>query len=251
MFSVHAFYKSLALQASPTYANLTPLSDPIATVSNNLLYVGALNNLIGVLMLGQTAGKSKVESPSLLNIAPYQVINIPQSDLPVASMQLAIQQSSPFKLVTNEALQAFASNTSSAAASSTLALVFLSDGALAPVSGEIIHARATLTSSSTADAWENAAIAFDTILPAGNYDVVGARVEGAHVKAFRLLFQGNSTFRPGSLAALGVDGADVKGSRDGGWGTWGTFDQFTPPSVDNITDGTSETAVLYLDLIKK
>jgi len=251
MFSVHAFYKNLALQASPTYVNLTPLPDPISTVTGNLLYVGALNNLIGALMLGQTAGKSKIETPSLLNIAPFQVVKVPQSDLPTSTMELALQPASPFKLITNEAIQAFATNTNAAATSATMALVFLSDGALAPVTGEIIHARATLTTSATADAWENAGLTFDTVLPAGNYDVVGARLEGAHAKAFRFVFVGSTNNRPGTLASLGVDGNDVKGSRDGGWGLWGSFDQFTPPTIDVITDGTSETATVYLDLIKK
>ena len=251
MFNVHAFYKSLALQASPAYTNLTPLPDPIATVNANLLYVGELNNLIGVLMLGTTAGKSKVETPSLLNIAPYQVIDIPQSDLPVADMDLSLQEKSPFKLVTNEGIQAFSSNTNVATASPTIALVFLSDGALASVTGEIVHARAEVTTSATADSWENAKVAFDTVLPAGNYDVVGARLEGAHAKAFRFVFQGNTIARPGTFAVLGVNGNDVKGSRNGGWGVWGSFNQFTPPTIDVISDGTSETAVLYLDIIKK
>lgn len=250
MFSIHAFYKSIALQAAPAYTNLLPLADPIATVKGNLLYVGALPNLIGVLAMGTTADKTKVETPSLLNIAPYQVVNIPQSDLPVKDMQQAIQSSSPFKLVTNEGMQVFSSNSSTADPSPTTALVFLSDGALAPVTGEIIHARATVVTGATADSWENAPITFDTVLPAGNYEVVGSRVEGAHVKAFRYVFQGNTSFRPGSLGALGVNGADVVGSRDGGWGKWGSFDQFTPPSMDVISDGTSETATVYLDLIK-
>ncbi len=250
-FSIHAFYKSLTLQATPTYTNLTPLSDPIATVNNNLLYVGALNNLIGALEIGTTAGKSKVETPSLLNIAPMQIVNIPQSDLPVVDMTQSIQSISPFKLVTNEAIQVFASNTSTANPSGTLALVFLSDGALAPITGEIIHARSSVVTSAVANSWENETISFDTVLPAGNYDVVGARLEGAHTKAFRFVFQGDTSVRPGTLAALGVNGNDVEGSRNGGWGTWGSFDQFTPPTIDIINDGTSETATLYIDLIKK
>ena len=250
MFSLHAFYKSLALQAAPTYTNLTPLADPIATVKGNLMYVGALSKLVGVLALGTTAGKTKVETPSLLNIAPYQVVDIPQSDLPVKDMQQSIQAASPFSLVTNEGMQVFSSNTATAAASPTIALVFLSDGALAPVTGEIIHARATVVTGATADSWENAPLSFDTVLPAGNYEVVGTRVEGVHTKAFRFVFQGDTSFRPGSFTALGVDGNDVIGSRDGGWGKWGSFDQFTPPSMDIISDGTSETAAVYLDLIK-
>jgi len=251
MFNVHAFYKSLPLQATPTYINLTPLSDPIATVNANLLYVGELNNLIGALMLGSTAGKSKVETPSLLNIAPFQVIDIPQSDLPVADMELELQANSPFKLVTNEGIQFFSSNTNTTTASPTIGLVFLSDGALAPVTGEIVHARATVVTSANADSWENSKLAFDTVLPAGNYEVVGARLEGDNVKAFRFVFQGNTSSRPGSFAALGVNGNDVKGARNGGWGVWGSFNQFTPPTIDVITNGTSETAVLYLDIIKK
>ena len=249
-FSVYGFYSSVAAQASPTYVNLTPLADTIATVNGNLLYVGALNNLVGALLFGTTADQSKVVTPSLLNISPYQIVNVPQSPLPVSTMSLAFTPASPFKLVTNEGLQVYSSNSNTSTASPTFALVALSDGALAPVTGEIITARATMTTSATADVWENAALSFDTVLPAGTYNLVGARVEGAHAKAFRMVFQGNTSVRPGSLAALGVNGNDVAGSRRGGWGVWGTFDQFTPPTVDHVADGTSETAVVYLDLIK-
>lgn len=251
MFNVHAFDSSVATSSSASYVNITPLADQIATVSGNLLYVGALNNLLGAITLSANVQRTKLESPSLLDVAPYAITPYIKSVLPTQYGNIAVDMTNPFKLVTTEALQAYAYQATSGSAARTLSLVFLGSGALAPVTGEIFTARATFTTSATADSWQNAAITFDTVLPAGTYDVVGARVNGSHAKAFRMVFQGNTMLRPGSIASLGQDGFTLPGQRNGGWGTWGTFDQFTPPTVDHITDGTSETAELYLDLIKK
>lgn len=250
MFTIHAFQGSVATSSTPAYTNLTPLPDPIATVSGNLLYVGALNNLLGAFVMGANFQRAKLESPSLLNIAPFMITPQISSALPTATMEVGLQASDPVALVTNEAIQAYAFPALSGSASDTLGIIALGDGAVAPVTGKIIHARATVTTPATANTWGNASITFDTVLPAGSYQLVGTRVEGSHVRAFRVVFQGNSNFRPGSLAALGTNGVDVDGARNGGWGVWGTFDQFTPPSFDLITDGTSETASIYLDLIK-
>lgn len=249
MFSVYAYNATLASSSAPTYTNLTPVSDPIVTISGNLLYVGSLTQLLGGYVMGPTASKSKLESPSLLNIAPYQIAPVDTAATPSANPVAGIRPSSPRALATTEGLQMYSSNSSSSATSNTTGLVWLADGAIAPVNGNIIVARGTFTSGTTANVWDNAAITFDTQLPAGNYQIVGARAEGAHLKAFRFVFQGQANVRPGSIAANGVAGLDMPGARNGGWGVWGTFNQYNPPSVDNITDGTSETAVLYLDLI--
>lgn len=250
MISLFAFNSKLA-STTTGFQNVVPVADPIATVSGNLLYIGGLNNLLGAFVLNAQGTKAKLESPTLLNIAPHNVSPIVLNALPTATVPEVLQAASPRKLTTNEGLQAYSDATSGQADPQVTVGVILADGPVAPVAGEIIHARATVTTPSTANVWGNAAITFDTVLPAGSYDVVGARLEGSHLKLFRLVFQGNSSVRPGSLAALGHDGKDIPGSRDGGWGTWGTFDQFTPPSIDMMNDGTSETGVLYLDLIKK
>lgn len=251
MFSLHAFDSSIATSSPAAYTNITPISDPIATVSGNLLYVGGLNQLLGAFTLGANIQRSKLESPTLLNFAPFMIAPYTKSALPTQYENAFVEPASPLKLTTNEALQAYAFSATSGSASQTALGVLLGDGPQAPVSGEIHTVRATFTSSASADSWQNASITFDTVIPAGTYDVVGARAEGSHLKMFRFVFQGNTTVRPGTMAALGADGADLPGARMGGWGTWGSFDQFTPPSVDHITDGTSETVSLYLDLIKK
>lgn len=250
MFTLHAFNASVATSSTPAYVNLTPAADPIATVSGNLLYIGSLNNLLGAFLLAPNIQRAKLESPSILNITPFMVTPIDASAVPTANQRPTLELGSPLALVTNEAIQAYAYQAASGAASDTSMGIIVSDGAIAPVSGKIVHARATATTPSTANAWGNAAITFDTVLPAGTYQLVGARVEGAHVKFFRFVFQGQSNVRPGGTAVLNSNGKDPEFMRNGAMGVWGTFDQFTPPSIDFFNDGTSETASVYLDLIK-
>lgn len=250
MFSVHAYSATVASSTSPTYSNLTPVTDPILTISGNNFYVGALSNLIGAYMLGATADKTKIESPSILNFAPQQVTPVDGAALPTDTLLKTTHPLNPIKLVQNEGINFQTSNSSSSATFDGVGLIYLSDGALAPVTGDIRTVRATFTSGGSNDAWVNSALTFDTNLPAGSYNLVGCRVENAHGKFYRIVFQGNASVRPGGVCVSDSDAADTPNSRRGEMGSWGTFTNFNPPSIDCIDDGTGTASKVYLDIIK-
>ena len=249
MHSLFAFHTQLAT-GPVTYSNLAPVADPITTVVGNLMYVTNFVNLIGGYALGTGASKSKIETPSILNLAPFSVDPVDAASTPSSPTPIKLQPGDPIKLVQDEALQFFGSNSSTAGPQDEYGVVILSDGALAPVNGNIVTARATLTTGSTANVWVNAALSFETVLPQGSYDVVGMRAEGAHTYFARLVFQGNTLARPGVICQASDAKVDIPEFRRGAMGKWGTFNAFTPPSVDTFGDGTSETLNVILDLIK-
>ena len=250
MFSVHAYSATVASSTAPTYTNLTPVSDPILTISGSNFYVGALNNLVGAYMIGATADKTKIESPSILNFAPQQVTPVDDAALPTDTLLHTTHPTSPIKLVTNEGINFQTSNFSTSATFDGVGLIALSDGALAPVDGDIRTIRATVTSGGSNDVWVNKALSFDTNLPAGSYNLVGARYENAHGKYFRIVFQGNASVRPGWVCVSDQDASDTPNMRRGKMGVWGNFTNFNPPSIDILDDGSATAGVLYLDVIK-
>lgn len=247
MFTLHAF--SATTSAATSLTNVAPLSDPVLATSGNFLYVPTLLNLIGVYAGGANVERIQLQSPSLLALAPFEIEPTDESNLPTSPLPILFQEASPIPLVTDEPLQCLYTQTSSGVVQ---AFIFLSDGALAPVTGKIIHARATFTTTGTADSWQNATLSLDSQLAEGTYQLVGCRAQGAHLKAVRFVFpQGTNAVRPGCIAATDDTNFDAQHLfRNGRLGVWGTFTNRVLPTIDHVNDGTTETAVLILDLIK-
>lgn len=249
MFSLHAF----ATTTSGTYGNLTniaPVSDPVLATSGNFLFVPVLNQLIGAYGFGAAILRGQLSTPSLLADVPYDLSPVDANTIPGTTTKLNMHIDDPITLVTNEPLQGLLTTGSNS--TGTLA-IFLADGALAKVSGRILRVRATFVTSATADVWGNAAMTLTNQLAEGTYNLVGARAEGSHGKLFRFVFPGgtNST-RPGAIFSNGAGGVSMMDPifRNGEMGVWGTFSNRVLPTIDNMTDGTSETATLIMDLIK-
>ena len=248
MFSLHAFATSTSGVYGSLY-NLAPVSDPVLATSGNFLYVPTLNNLIGVYGMGTGLLRLQLSSPSLLANVPYDVTPVDAAALPASPLPIEMHLEDPLKLVTDEPLQALMTT-----GSGTLinAFVFLSDGSLSKVSGNIIHARATATSGSTAAVWANSALSLTNQLAEGTYQLVGARIDGAHCIAGRFVFPGgtNAT-RPGLIASAAIGRIESQNLfRNGRMGVWGTFSNRVLPTVDLMSDGTGETVAIILDLIK-
>lgn len=249
MFTLHAF----ATTTSGTYSSLTniaPPSDPVLALSGNFLYVPVLNNLIGAYAFGAAIQRGQLSTPSLLADVPYDITPVDAATIPAAVTLVNIHPEDPIALVTDEPLQALVTTGSNSTA--TIG-IWLSDGAIAKVSGRILRVRGTFTTGSTADVWSNASLTLTNQLAEGTYQLVGARAEGSHGKLFRFVFPGgtNAT-RPGAIfsnARGGVSNIDPI-FRNGNLGVWGTFSNRVLPTIDNMTDGNSETATLIMDLIK-
>ncbi len=248
-FHLSAFSGTVATSTT-ALTGINPISDPVGFTSGSQLFLGSLSNLIGGYVLGNAAKRAQITTPSLLSLAPYEVNPIESGTVPSSPIPLQLNPSNPIKLVPSEPMTVSVSNDASTGGTTMTGLVFVSDGAVAPVTGNIIRWRATATTPSAGYAWGNATLTFSTSLAEGTYQVVGARIEGAHVIAGRFVFQNSSSVRPGVLAVGSAHALDFPLFRNGNLGVYGTFTNVTPPTIDFLTDGNSETAAIYLDLIK-
>ena len=248
MFSLHGYASTTG-----TYSSLTAIpaaADPVLSTSGNFIYVPTLSNIFGVYAMGTGLLRAQLSAPSLLADVPMDVTPVDANVIPASPLPIQIDPLSPTKLVTDEPLQVAVTTGSSADVNVG---ILLSDGPLAKVSGRILHVRATTTTAATARAWFNSTLTLTNQLAEGTYDLVGARVDDAHTIFFRFVLPGGPTqIRPGGIGSSTIGKFQASDLfRNGNLGVWGTFSNRVLPTIDTMTDGTSGTAVVILDLIKK
>lgn len=242
-----AFYQSVNL-AALTALNAVP-DTQINVNGINILVPPSMSNVGSALALynGTTFTQAQLQSPTLRSLAPYDVSPILEGAALTTTPVTDLVYDNPIALTGQEYLN-FAFNGGAGGAVNAYGLVELVDGPQKPVTGDIFTVRGTGASALADGTWINTPITFDVILPAGSYNVVGYRAEGAHLIASRIAFIGQAN-RPGCPGLPSRNAVQDDVYRKGGLGAWGAFDTNQPPSVDCLGN-TDEAQVFYFDLIK-
>lgn len=243
-----AFYKSVDPAAALTL--ISAVNDQsIFTNGNDMRVPTGLAYLLGEAALSAATDPlyGQVQSPSLRQLANQDIKPIAAGVKFASTDTIQWHGMDPRPLEVAESLN-FGVYATGGAAAANYGLVWLADGAVNSTKGKIFSVRATGSAALAAGAWVNTALSFDTTLPAGSYQVVGVRAEGANLVAVRLVFVG-SAFRPGVPAEPSAATNYFRMFRMGGIGVYGSFDVDQPPTVDclGVTDTSQE---VVLDLIK-
>ena len=244
-FTIAAFYESTT--AAVTTYTIQGLADPHIRVSGADVWIpGALPQLAAYYALGATVTLARIESPTLRTLTPIDVIPIELSTEPGSPPTFVYAGHAPKLVGGGEALNFKFTST---AADVLFGLVWLSDGPVAPVTGEIFTVKATASATLTAKAWTNAAITFAQTLPKGRYQVVGMRAKSAGLIAARLVLPGYA-WRPGVIGCDAYNDLERPEFRHGRAGVFGEFDHDVPPTVDFLSISADTSEEVWLDLIK-
>ena len=135
------------------------------------------------------------------------------------------------------------------AAENDRVLVWLCDTLPTPVKKDHFTIRFTGSATLTADAWSTVTPTLDRNLPAGKYQIIGARLNSAGGIGFRVNIPGYN-FRPGGVCVQNDQALDPEGQRHGGWGVWGEFEQNLLPVFDVLSTSADTSQSGELDLIK-
>ena len=194
-----------------------------------------------------TVTSAQLQSPSLRTLANLDIepfINAVVFGSPPAVDWFG---GNPVVLRGNESLT-FNTNTDAGSAGAIYGLIWLGDGAAAPLNAESFTVRVTATASLSVGLWVNSNLTFTQDLPFGQYQVVGMRARGTNLVAARLVFPGGR-WRPGVPAVNAIGDEDFKPLRHGMSGVLGEFDSNQPPTIDCL--GVTDSAqTILLDLIK-
>jgi len=251
-FTTVAFYQVVDLGGAWGY--LAAIKDQHVYTEGNDLTVPTLSQIVA-LSAGVGAGGdelARLVSPSLRGIGRYYIhpVNggLDADAEPDADPKVIDLRTSPVPLSPAEQLNAEA-HSDTTAAEAQWVIVWLADGPVTPVTGDIRTIRATNTDTLTAGEWTNGNITLDEDLPVGTYQVVGMRALSAGLVAARLVFRGGA-WRPGCLACDDPQDQTHSIFRYGNLGVWGEFPHNMPPSVDFLSISADADQEVFLDIIK-
>ncbi len=243
-----AFGQSVSANGVMTQINGVP-DQSITVQVGDIRIPGFASQLVMVAVLSNdaSAARAQLSSPSLRAMINDDIEPVIANKVFGSPIEPYWRGSRPIPLVVNESLNLFVQN-AQAAAVLHYGLVWLADGPVAPVTGNVFSIRATSTVALVAATWVNGPLVFTQVLPYGQYQVVGMRARGTNLAAARLVFPGAFN-RPGVPACNVIGGLDFDDARFGNMGVFGQFDSTVPPTVDCLGD-TDAAQTYVFDLIK-
>lgn len=250
MFTLVAFSEAVAV--STALRKLAAVSDQHIKTSGSTITVSELKNIIGsYALVGLLGSEARLISPSLRRTNPLYITPVRLNIAPSADPAIMYHPSNPVPLDLNESLEAEEDGTIAAGTEQHCIGVWMSDGAITPITGEVFTINAEITLALVVNSWEFGEITFPDSLPVADYEVVGARLVAANGILFRFVPVG-AAFRPGGISCATVEGKDPWMQRFGRMGAWFSFNTVQPPGVEvlgSVATG-SATYQLYLDVIK-
>jgi len=260
MFTTVA-YSMQRVGATPALTLVTPVPDAHVTeTATDIIIPKGMSKLFGAVMAYGTGLASAVpgvflgqlQSPALRRVFQQELSRIDDTfGHETHQEHYHLFPDSPLPLDEGEGLQAWTAHPA-LALGETAVYVFLADGAVKPVKGEVRTIRYTSVCAPVTRIWTLGALGVVQPLAQGMYAVVGARVCNlTEYGAFRLIFTGYD-WRPGGMITHGLDAQDAVFQRDGYMGEWGRFNWLDLPRIEicSVLAAPVINPVVYLDLIK-
>lgn len=226
-----AFSGSIAVGA--VLLPVPAIADQVLNRSGNDVFVPEeMPNIFATYMMGTNLVRGELVSPSLRRIFLEEIGVGDTAPIPAAAYkQMRFYGQDVLPLEPDELLevQMFHSN---AGAQQLTCLVWLCDVPPAPIAPTDVHTvRISSTTAAVANAWSLLPITFDQSLPAGQYELVGARFRSTNLQAFRFAFRGGS-WRPGYPGAALISDYIDDWQDPGYIGVLGTFRHNLPPQIE-------------------
>lgn len=248
MFTTVAFSESV--DQGGVMSPIAAVADMHVRTQGDYIVTNEYNKLLGAYAcVGATATRARLVSPSLRKVNPYCVRPLELAITPAGRPVHGVNPSLAVQLDSEEELSA-EHNGNPAAAEQTSIAVWLSSGAVQPVTGKIYTIYFTITLAQLAGAWAFSEITFIDQLPVGTYTIVGAEFVIAGGVVARFVPKGG-TNRPGvpivAASNFGIDNT----FRYGNMGAFTTFKTLTPPGVEVLSSAAAVSATYdcYMDVI--
>lgn len=232
---------------------IPPIADETIRTQGDFLFIKHMQHLIGGTGFGGAAfapTRMWFESPHLKQLNYFEITPVETALIPAEAIDYRIQPEDPIVLPVSEAVRCVLEG----AAGNVLYVsgcIWLADGPLTPVHGEIFHARLTATITEVVGAWAHGEMTYDQPLAVGRYAIVGARCQCTDDGAYFRLISLDQVSRPGGIAVNGVECPDLREQRNGGLGVWMEFDHDSPPELEVFASvGGDAAQEVTLDLIK-
>lgn len=229
-----------------------PVLDDIFSTYGEDLTIGSFNKIIGLSAYGHSIGNAYVISPSLRRFARIYIAPMVSEagGIDYQYQTFDDRHEVPVTLDQGEKLNAQMEVAELHADWYDLIGVWLADGPITPVKGEVHTVYMTDTDLvCTIGTWVSGEVAITPDLPAGKYQIVGARAWTAYNCLARFIFR-EETNRPGFLTCNDKFFHADPVFRHGRLGVWGTFDPNMPPKIEVCSSRAGTGIYARVDLIK-
>jgi hypothetical protein len=253
MHHLAAFRAQLAISAN--YAAIAGVADAALPINAAGQFILPSNmKVLGAFAQGGTLSRVQIQAPSLRSLAFPEINPIQETanDPAVTNANYRPFGDSGPNLMANESLALAGSNSSGAAVVEAVAGLWIAPRFVAAPPGPIYTLVATTTNVLVADSWTLSTLAFETVLAAGRYSVVGLAVVCDDANLARLVFPGATNLRPGCLVVPATGGNQRYDQfRVGNTGEFGQFEFNAPPQLEILghTAG-PEAATVFMDVVK-
>lgn len=250
MHILAAFAASIA--NGTTYGALSAVSDQALTVSSNNRYIlpARWRARLGYVQ-GVNLTAAQIDAPSLRNLALPEIYPTVVAAAPPTTPGYVDWGDTGPMIQQNEEVTVRISR-GGADAQPVTAGLWLSPGMQPAPGGMVTTLVATATIVQVASNWVSGALTFATTVPAGQYAVIGMNVVANDVAFARLIFPGQSQWRPGCLVDAAYGNKIIPNVfRAGRLGLWGHFWNTAQPQIETfgLVAG-SEAVTAYIDVIK-
>lgn len=250
MHNLVAYFASVAQNAALT--NLTPVTDPLVTVSANNRFIFPQDyQLLLANLLIDSGSRARLNTPSMRNVALPELYPVKITAGQGANPVLVSLTPGRIMIPKNDEVGIDVSRAGAGAADCFAGLWVAPQFVPAPP-GPTYTMRATSTITLTDGTWVLGTLTFDQTLPYGKYTIIGMSAQITSGVYARLVFPGSIQFRPG-VTCVEAYGSYVNPQqfRYGAMGSYGTFDSTAQPAVEvlGLAAG-AQTGVFLLDLVK-
>lgn len=250
MHTLVAFYESIT--NGSTNAEVNGVLDQSMTLdAANRFQSPWLGQVRAAHVHGVNLSAARINAPSLRQLALPEIYpGFPAADVESGTGPIVMGERGP-RLMAQESFIIEVSR-AGADAQPVIGALWISPQIIPAAAGPSTTIRATASPTIVAGSWVLAAITFDQVLPAGQYEVVGMGVVCNDATYARLVYPGVSQYRPGVVVQDTY--GDIPWTPEFRFGRFGSFGRFVhnaPPSIEFLGDTAgAESAVIYLDVIK-
>ena len=235
--------------AGSTTANTdgTPVTDNVINIVNGHFFPQQDMRLIFAGTMCSNLDRSRITQPSLRLITLPFIRPLMDSVIPASLDRVADYTSNPLRI---RGLEELGNETTLSTGTTRVTTLYgVQDSYEAPPTGDIYTLRGTSSTSAVANSWTTLSVTWADQLPDGVYAVVGFDFVAANTMASRLIFEGQ-TWRPGCPAHAADTDIPDSLFHWGKLGTWGRFRQTAMPQVQTLSNTTTGTHEIYLQIVK-
>lgn len=228
--------------------DITAVVDDILTIQNSHFVLSQEMGLFAAMAMSATLSRTRIQSPSMRQIAGPFVRPIIVSATPGNNANIWLLDRNPFRIPPFEEIQVLA--TSGVAMTEPFAaLLWLGDRLEPSPAGNVIPLRWTSTTAAVANAWTTLTITFTDALPSGVYTIVGSECQSTNGRAHRWIIP-NQYWRPGMPSITALSQRLPYAMALGQFGVMGRFRSNDLPRPQVLANGTDNAHEGYLYAIR-